>query len=176
MPVSLRHAILGLLSVEPMTGYDLKHQCFDGSIGHFWPADQSQIYRTLEALVLAGWAVPEPQPGDQGPARKVYHITPLGEQELDRWLRTPPAVPAARDASLIQVFFSDRLPNDAVRAKLEAIRDAYAQRLAVYEAIPLPPLEADVPTAVRRQRMTLELGLAHARAGVAWAEQCLRFV
>ena len=44
--VSLRAAILGFLAIEPTTGYTLK-QRFDGSVGSFWTATQSQIYREL---------------------------------------------------------------------------------------------------------------------------------
>src|SRR5579875_1236367 len=44
--MSLTHAILGFLNRQPMTGYDLKTQCFDISVAYFWPADQAQIYRT----------------------------------------------------------------------------------------------------------------------------------
>ena len=51
--MSLRHAILGFLSFQPFTGYDLK-KAFDRSVRHFWPATQSQIYRTLAELDADG--------------------------------------------------------------------------------------------------------------------------
>ena len=47
--MSLEYAILGFLNYHPYTGYDLK-KIFDTSVRHFWPADQSQIYRTLARL------------------------------------------------------------------------------------------------------------------------------
>ena len=52
--MSLAHAILSLLQQEEMTGYDLKTTCFDQCIAHLWPADQAQIYRTLDKLVEQG--------------------------------------------------------------------------------------------------------------------------
>ena len=52
--MSLKHAILGLLTIQPMTGYELKHEAFDTSIAHFWQADQSQIYRTLDRMESDG--------------------------------------------------------------------------------------------------------------------------
>ena len=45
----LRHAILGLLFYAPQSGYDLS-RAFASSVVHFWHADQSQIYRTLDRL------------------------------------------------------------------------------------------------------------------------------
>ncbi len=48
--MSLPHAILGFLREQPLTGYALKTQRFDVSVANFWPADQAQIYRTLDRL------------------------------------------------------------------------------------------------------------------------------
>ena len=53
--MSLEHAILGFLNYKPLSGYDLK-KIFDTSVRHFWAADQSQIYRTLNRLTERGWA------------------------------------------------------------------------------------------------------------------------
>ena len=61
--MKLRHAILGLLSHHPQSGYDLS-RAFSSSVVHFWYADQSQVYRTLDRLeadgaistrVIPGW-------------------------------------------------------------------------------------------------------------------------
>ena len=49
MGMELKHAILGLLSIQPMSGYDL-NRAFSNTVAHFWYADQSQIYRTLDKL------------------------------------------------------------------------------------------------------------------------------
>ena len=51
--MKLRHAILGLLSYEPQSGYDLS-RAFASSVVNFWYADQSQIYRTLDRLEADG--------------------------------------------------------------------------------------------------------------------------
>ena len=44
--MSLRHALLGLLAVQPATGYELA-QKFDASLGTAWHASHSQIYPEL---------------------------------------------------------------------------------------------------------------------------------
>ena len=51
--MELKHAILGLLSIRSASGYDLA-RAFAGSVAHFWHADRSQIYRTLDRLSGAG--------------------------------------------------------------------------------------------------------------------------
>ena len=89
--MSLEYAILGFLNYHPYTGYDLK-KIFDTSIRHFWPADQSQIYRTLARLTEQGFAEMEKVPQDDRPDRKVYSITEAGRAELMKWLSGPPPI------------------------------------------------------------------------------------
>ncbi len=79
--MSLEHAILGFLNYHPYSGYDLK-KIFDTSVQHFWPADQSQIYRTLNRLTEQGYAQVEKVDQENRPDRKVYHITADGRAEL----------------------------------------------------------------------------------------------
>ncbi|MEO1643977.1 MAG: PadR family transcriptional regulator, partial [Chloroflexota bacterium] len=44
--MSLQHILLGLLSDEPGSGYDLNKR-LQAEGQHFWTTDQSQIYRAL---------------------------------------------------------------------------------------------------------------------------------
>ena len=79
--MSLEYAILGFLNYRPLSGYDLK-KVFDNSVRHFWPADQSQIYRTLTKLAEQGYVEQEIVRGLDRPDRKEYRITPAGREAL----------------------------------------------------------------------------------------------
>ena len=103
--MSLDHAILGFLRYGPLSGYDLKER-FDLSVQHFWPADQSQIYRILAKLDQQGYTRVKVVEQENRPDRKVYTITKAGREELHRWLTTPLEMDRGRSASLVQVFFS----------------------------------------------------------------------
>ena len=50
---TLRYVILGLLSKEPMAGYDIK-KAFEGEIGDFWYSNHSQIYPELNRMEQEG--------------------------------------------------------------------------------------------------------------------------
>src|SRR4030042_3369491 len=102
--MSLDHAILGFLNYQPFSGYDLK-KIFDNTVQHFWPADQSQIYRTLARLTEQGCIDMEKGEQTTRPDRKVYHITESGRRELSGWLMSPPQMEATRSTALVQVFF-----------------------------------------------------------------------
>ena len=172
--MSLAHAILGFLSRAPMTGYDLKTLCFDQSVAHFWPADQAQIYRTLDKLTEQGFLESELDIQDTRPNRKVYSITPAGHDELMRWLASPQGLTAYREPFLVQLFFSSALPAETAVGLLEDQLRQHRERLAVYQSILLGQKD---PTDLTQQelfeRFTLDLGIGLEEVYIRWLEDCI---
>jgi DNA-binding PadR family transcriptional regulator len=174
--MSLDHAILGFLNYHPYTGYDLK-KIFDSSVQHFWPADQSQIYRTLNRLTEQGFAEMEKVPQEDRPDRKVYHITEAGRAELMSWLSGPPPMGSPRSAPLIQVFFSGQLSDEEALAKFEGFAALMRGILAQYDQVPdhLGPFQEEI-TSEREHffwLLTLENGIRSMRANLEWAESII---
>lgn len=174
--MSLDYAILGFLNYHPHCGYELK-KIFDYSVRHFWAADQSQIYRTLNRLVERGWAEVEIQHQEDRPDRKVYSITEAGRAELLRWLSGPPPLDPPRSAPLIQVFFSGALTNEQILTQFEGYAAIMRSVLRQYEQI--PPGMGEFMESVPSPRehffwlLTLENGIANMRANLAWAESVI---
>jgi DNA-binding PadR family transcriptional regulator len=171
--MSLKYAILGILNAIPMTGYDLKHQAFDTTVRHFWPADQSQIYRTLNQLADKGLATVTVEAQDDRPDRKVYAITEAGQQALTDWLKSDQTVPTLRDPLLVQLFFGQEMPRaDLLRVVANQLA-VHQSQLAVYEHIPIPPPESRPDDRwLALQHLTLDFGLALEQAYVNWLERC----
>ena len=130
--MSLDYAILGFLSYHPSTGYDLK-KIFDSSVRHFWPADQSQIYRTLTRLTENGWAEMEKIPQEDRPDRRLYHITPAGRDDLLAWLAEPMTeIAPTKDSLLVRLFFSAQLDKETVLTQLRLQRSLHQRQLSLY--------------------------------------------
>lgn len=168
--MSLRYALLGLLSTGPMSGYELK-KVIDGSVGHFWSADQSQIYRTLGGLVDEGLASRSTVAQEDRPNRHPHHITPAGAEALDAWLDSPLDTEAKREPFLARVFFADRLPISQIVALLEARRREINHGLVELESIEVP--EGSHSLAEMLRFATLDNGIAHARAELEWTDSVL---
>lgn len=168
--MSLRHALLGLLSIRPMSGYELK-KVIDASVGHFWSADQSQIYRTLSALVNEGMASRSTVAQDDRPNLHLHEITPSGEAALDAWLESPLDPEVTREPFLARVFFANRLPVAGIVALLEARRNEVSRTLATLEAVEVPVHNHSIALMLRAA--TLENGIAHARTELEWTESVL---
>jgi PadR family transcriptional regulator AphA len=171
--MSLPHAILGLLTISPMTGYDLKTQAFDETIAHFWQADQAQIYRTLASMADNGWVTSTLEIQENRPNRKVYHITDAGRAELQRWLQTEQPLPVYREPFLVQMFFASALDDETILQHIAYQRAAHQARLERYRGITVPALD---DATLDRQRMfwrlTLEMGVALEETYLQWLDQC----
>ena len=175
--MSLEHAILGFLNYRPYSGYDLK-KIFDTSVRHFWPADQSQIYRTLNRLTDNGLAEMEKIEQETRPARKEYHITDVGREEFRQWLSSPLAFGENRSALLIQVFFAGQLSDEDVLEMFERVADFMRAGMAAYDAIPqqMESYEEYVqsPREFYFWMLTLEIGKNSARANLEWLESVIQ--
>ena len=99
-----RYIILGLLSHEDMSGYDMKKR-IDMSISHFWPVGYGQIYPTLKALVADGLIQDVASVEDKGPPKTMYAITPVGKDSLKAWLAQPEQREYTRYEILLKLFF-----------------------------------------------------------------------
>ena len=175
--MSLEFAVLGFLNYQPYTGYDLK-KIFDNSIRHFWPADQSQIYRTLARLTDLGFVEMEKIPQDDRPDRKVYHITDAGRVELVKWLSANPPMSEPRSAALIQVFFAGQLSDEEILAKFEGLAALLRAVMETYDQVParLQPYQQEI-TSPREHffwMLTLDNGLRSMRANLEWAEDVIK--
>lgn len=175
--MSLEHAILGFLNYGPASGYDLK-KTFDFSVQHFWPADQSQIYRTLSRLEDKGWAEQQVVEQKDRPDRKVYHITKAGQEELRCWLTTPLPPQVSRSAPLIQVFFAAQLSDEEILDMLERLADKMRNVLARYNQVPQESAEycamIDEPREEFFWMLTLEWGINSMQAQLKWLEDIIQ--
>ena len=171
--MSLEFAILGFLNYHPYTGYDLK-KIFDTSIRHFWPAEQSQIYRTLARLTEQGYAGMEKVAQSDRPDRKVYHITEAGRTALREWIIGPLPMDEPRSAPLIQVFFAGQLADEEILTKFEGFAALMRASLVQYDQVPalIGPFEQEI-TSPREHffwLLTLDSGIRNMRAALEWAE------
>jgi PadR family transcriptional regulator AphA len=143
-------------------------------VRHFWPADQSQIYRTLARLAERGLVEMEVVEQEDRPDRKVHRITEAGRDELARWLRTPLPPSETREPSMIQVFFAGQLSDEEILAMFEREAASLREILAHYDEIPTQAAPfinmVGSPREAFFWMLTLEAGIFGARAHLEWVE------
>jgi PadR family transcriptional regulator, regulatory protein AphA len=163
--MSLRHAVLGLLSEGPASGYDLMKK-FEVSLASTWPATQSQLYSELGKLAGAG-LVDVVAEGPRG--RKEYAITEEGLAELRHWITEVEPTKVTRSDMLLRVFFLARVSPEQARCYLRHQAELAAEKLANYESI-RPFVESGDDNLSVYGRLALEYGLRLAKSQQEWAE------
>ena len=128
------YAILGLISFEEMSGYDVKRFA-DQSIGYFfWSPASSQIYAELRRLRSLGYVHEREVQQERRPDKRLYRITRDGEQALQGWLgRSDVAPDMNKSLFLLKLFFGRLTPVETLIPQLEERRRQAQESLAEFE-------------------------------------------
>ncbi|HEX7107171.1 MAG TPA: PadR family transcriptional regulator [Acidothermaceae bacterium] len=106
--MSIRHALLALLSEGPKYGLQLRQE-FESRTGEVWPLNVGQVYTTLQRLERDGMV--ESDGADEAGPQKGFRITSAGAEELASWLRTPPDLSSPpRDELVMKVLIAVHTP------------------------------------------------------------------
>jgi DNA-binding PadR family transcriptional regulator len=118
--MSVRHALLALLSEGPKYGLQLRQE-FEASTGDVWPLNIGQVYTTLQRLERDGLVESDDSVAEE--RQKGFRITPEGARELAEWLRTPPeTISPPRDELVIKVLSALRVPGVDVHDVIQVHR------------------------------------------------------
>ena len=119
--MSVRHALLALLSEGPKYGLRLREE-FEAGTGEVWPLNIGQVYTTLQRLERDG-LIESDDDDERDSPQKRFRITADGEHELAAWLRTPPDMSSPpRDELVIKVLVALRVPGTDVPEVIQAHR------------------------------------------------------
>ncbi len=144
--MTVRHALLALLSEGPKYGLQLRHE-FESRTGEVWPLNVGQVYTTLQRLERAG-LVESDDAESEGP-QKGFRITADGRRELADWLRTPPeAAPPPRDELVIKVLVALAVPGIDVQEIVQVHRRHLVETMQQYTHLKGRAPEDDVSLAL----------------------------
>jgi DNA-binding PadR family transcriptional regulator len=165
--------LLGLLSVESMSGYDLG-QTIRTSVGFFWNESYGQIYPNLKRLAAEGCVTAKKERQKGKPDKRIYSITEKGRERLAAWLEVEPQPEIARNELLLKLFFGAQILPEISIANVERMMKrerAFLREFRRIEQEELPKSQQypDAPywkMAARYGQLELE---AHQR----WCEETL---
>lgn len=147
--MSLRYALLALLSAESMTGYDV-YRYFDGSVAYMWYAPHTQIYPELRRMEDDGLVSSEEVArGERGRKRR-YHITEAGLEEFRRWVNQPAPIHRERDVHKLKAAYYEWARPEAARRQLQAHIDYYEQWCEQWEQLVVALEAREVPLLRKR--------------------------
>jgi DNA-binding PadR family transcriptional regulator len=167
--VSIELGLLGFLRRQPRHGYAIHQELADpAGLGPVWQIKLSQLYALLEKLEEAGYLTSSTSPQENRPPRKLFHLTPEGEDAFLSWLRKPVRHGRSlRLEFLVKLYFA-RLEGADVAARLLA-----AQREQGREWLAMEQRIAGAETVGKRySRLVHQFRIGQIEAMLAWLDYC----
>lgn len=165
--VSPQPVLLGLLMGKPQHGYEL-YQEFHRDLGGVWEIGLSQLYAHLKGLEEAALVTAETTPQPNRPPRKVYHLTPEGQEVFLHWVHQPTSyLRHIRVEFMARLYFFRRLslPGlDQLVTQQKAVCRIQMERFDQLAAESADPF----------RRLVLEFRHGQLEAVLRWLDRCLQ--
>jgi DNA-binding PadR family transcriptional regulator len=131
---SSEYAILGMLSLRPMSGYDIRKTIRE-SVRYFWSESYGQIYPALKRLEAQKLVerVRGAQSGRAG--RQVFTLTRAGQREMQEWVAQEPQMQPFRNELLLKLFFGRLAPLEACEEHVQQFRRRQEDFLRTYRGV-----------------------------------------
>jgi len=170
------YGILGILSKEPMTGYDINKRV-KTRMDSFWDISYGQIYPTLRMLEKEGHITKKVEINENRPNRKVYSITEKGIKKLKKWLLKPAEPESVKIETLLKVAFGEQAPKNVIIKHIEEFKIRNSSKLEKTLSI-----EEEMKEQLQKNEkyffplLTVLLGKSLHKASIEWADTAKELV
>ncbi|MFZ5820783.1 MAG: PadR family transcriptional regulator [Chloroflexota bacterium] len=166
--MSVRNAILGFLAQKPRHGYELR-AVFEAVVGGDanWDVKPAQIYTTLDRLEEAGLVKPTSDLGEgDEPSRRVYSITPQGDEVLRAWFANGVPTEHQRDEFFVKLMVA------LASGEADPARLIQTQRAHLYQELHAATTQRDAydPHIELAQIMLSDKTIMHLEADLRWLD------
>jgi DNA-binding PadR family transcriptional regulator len=165
--MSVRFAILGLLSQRPRHGYDLR-TAFSALVGgdRNWEVKPAQIYTTLNRLEEAGLVLKGDTQQDGGPEKHIYTITAEGKSALAEWFTNGITPEHQRDEFFVKLMTA------LVCGEADPTRLLQIQRAHLFQDLHAATTQRNQydPRTEMAQILLLDKTIMHLEADLRWLD------
>jgi DNA-binding PadR family transcriptional regulator len=166
--MSVRYAVLGLISQKPRHGYETR-VAFESLVGgdENWEVKPAQIYTTLERLEQAGLVTRSSDLGEgEEPSRRIYRITPEGEHALEKWFSEGVITEHQRDEFFVKLMVG------LVSGRANPSRLIQIQRTILFKELHAATVQREAydPATEMAQILLLDKTIMHLEADLRWLD------
>lgn len=170
-----QYAVLGALSIQPMSGYEIKKLMAE-STNYFWTESNGQLYPALAELTKAKLVTVENQVTG-AKTKKIYSLTKTGEKKLQQWLMKDPIYYPNRKELLLKLFYGENVsPQISINHIKKHIEKCKAA-LTIYLDI-----EKQVEQLIKQKKrsvyylLTVRAGISTVNAELAWSQDAIKLI
>jgi DNA-binding PadR family transcriptional regulator len=166
--MTVRNALLGLLSIKPRHGYELR-AAFEAVVGGDtnWEVKPAQIYTTLERLEESGLVARQSDLGEgDEPSRRIYAITEAGKEVLQAWFDGGVEMQHQRDEFFVKLMIA------VVCGEADVWHIMQTQRSHLYQEMHAATDQRDSydPQTEMAQILLLDKAIMHLEADLRWLD------
>lgn len=169
-----KYAVLGLLTIEPLTGYDIS-KIIENKLSHFWAESNGQIYPTLNTLVKEKMINLLSNNSTSKKITKKYEITPKGFLELQKWLSDEKDEKITyRNESLLKLFFGKNNSKELCINRLKEKKQQFLEKLlainSIYEELKKEASSPHFPY----WEIIIKNGIYSLKADLKWCSEAIK--
>lgn len=166
-PLSLEHALLGLLHEQPSHAYAIYQEfTAPNGLGQVWHLKQSHCYALLVRLEEHGYLVGQLMPQGARPPRRILALTPAGRAAFSAWLAAPVAHGRElRLEFLAKLYFASRFGAPAATTLIARQRQACRDWLEGFDNRAARPQDA-------YNQLVLAFRRGQVEAMLDWLDTC----
>lgn len=173
--MALSHTILAMLYGDPQSGYELQKD-FCSSSSCCWQAAMQQVYKELSKLKEQGLIVPQEVVQNSRPNKKLYSITPEGEEILKKWIAQPSKLSPIREELVVKVLVAHLISPHIMGEELRRQKQYHQEQLTTYQELwKYGGCEALSTLTFPEQCkcMTFRRGIYHENSWISWCEETM---
>jgi len=168
------YAVLGLLMISPMSGYDMKKK-IDMGLSFFWNENYGHLYPVLSKLEKQGLIAKDVNDVERRPERNVYKITRTGKQELAGWFPKKNDTVKFRSELMLKLFFGSHAEVNTLIFMVDQEKQQHEVLLRTYADLEKQILEENYRDEDRTfWHITLQNGRFFSQSQIAWCEETLK--
>lgn len=170
-----RFALLGMLTLGPASGYDIK-KMMEQSTDFFWREGDGSIYPILKQLLEEGMVTCEMANIQSEKPKKVYTLTHDGRRALEDWLGEDPVLYPNRNELMLKVFFGWNRDPEITIQHIQKFKQLAWSLLSKYKDIYQSTFSGPLSGIKLFQSLTLKSGIINAEASIKWCDEALRIL
>ena len=163
------YVLLGLLSHEPMTGYEMKKR-LDTTLRFFWGGSYGSIYPTLNQLEAEGKVTKE-DTSSNGREKISYSITEYGKETLKEWLKKPAEKDELRYETLLKLFFGNENGFEGAKEHIECFEEKCRNELVVLNMFAENLMQYLEDDTHKYYYLTVQFGIKTYEAYLKWCKE-----